>query len=48
LIVPGTEHCAVTLEDDASFFEWAHERWPEPRWTVAVDPWQLSPPWRRQ
>jgi hypothetical protein len=30
-IVLGSEHCIVELADDASFFEWAYERWPAPR-----------------
>jgi hypothetical protein len=25
----------------------AHERWPAPRWTVELDPWQLTAPWPR-
>ena len=24
----------------ASFFEWAHEHWPTPGYTVQLDPWQ--------
>jgi hypothetical protein len=46
-IVLSREHRTVTLEDGVAFFEWAHERWPSPRWTVELDPWQLSPPWPR-
>jgi hypothetical protein len=42
-IVLGQDHRSVMLDDGASFFEWAAERWPKPRWTVEVDPWQLSP-----
>lgn len=42
-IVLGQEHRTVSLDDGISFFEWAHENWPEPRWTVQLDPWQLSP-----
>jgi hypothetical protein len=30
-IVLGEEHRTVTLDDGASFFEWAHERFPAPR-----------------
>ena len=33
----------VTLDDGVSFFKWAHEHWPAPRWSVELDPWQLSP-----
>lgn len=41
-LVIGREHRAVRLGDDASFFEWAHQTWPEPRYTVQLDPWQLG------
>jgi hypothetical protein len=40
-IVVGSEHHTVTLDADENFFLWARERWPEPRWTVELDPWQL-------
>jgi hypothetical protein len=36
----------VTLEDDASFFEWAAENWPAPKWSVELDPYLLAP-WLR-
>ena len=42
-IVFGTEPHKVTLEQGVDFFAWAQERWPKPRWTVQLDPWQLSP-----
>jgi hypothetical protein len=42
-IVVGRSHGEVTLADDRSFFEWAAEHWPAPRWSVDLDPWQLSP-----
>jgi hypothetical protein len=42
-IVLGRSHATVTLADDRSFFEWASEHWPAPRWSVDLDPWQLSP-----
>ena len=42
-LVVGHASGTVTLNDDASFFEWAHENWPAPRWSVQLDPWQLSP-----
>jgi hypothetical protein len=42
-LVLGTRRGSVTLPDDASFFEWAHKNWPAPRWTVQLDPHQLSP-----
>jgi hypothetical protein len=46
-IVLGSERQTVTLDDGVDFFEWSSERWPRPRWTVELDPWQLSPPWPR-
>ena len=46
-IVVDSEHRTITLEDGASFFAWAAERWPAPRWTVELDPWQLAPAWPR-
>jgi hypothetical protein len=41
-IVVASQHRAVTLEDGASFFKWAGENWPRPRWTVELDPYQLA------
>jgi dTDP-4-dehydrorhamnose 3,5-epimerase-like enzyme len=41
-IVRGISHGAVTLADDASFFEWAAENWPAPKWSVELDPYQLA------
>jgi hypothetical protein len=43
-IVVGQEERTVTF-DEANFFEWAAERWPGPRWTVGLTPWQLGPEW---
>lgn len=37
--VLSREHRTVTLEDGTSFFEWAHRTWPEPPYTVELDPW---------
>jgi hypothetical protein len=45
-IVRDISHGAVTLEADASFFEWAAENWPAPKWSVELDPYQLAP-WLR-
>jgi hypothetical protein len=45
-LVRGISHGTATLEDDASFFEWAAEHWPAPRWSVELDPYQLAP-WMR-
>ena len=42
-IVLGSSHGQVTLPDDSGFFEWAQEHWPAPRWSVELDPWQLTP-----
>ncbi len=42
-LVLSTSQGKVTLPDGASFFAWAHENWPAPRWTVQLDPWELSP-----
>lgn len=46
-IVHGSSRGQVTLADDDSFYEWAHEHWPAPRWSVQLDPWQLAPKWPR-
>jgi len=43
LAVPAAER--TRLAGDPEFFEWAAEQWPAPRWSVEVDPWQLSPAW---
>jgi hypothetical protein len=45
-IVVGTSHGQVTLAYEASFFAWAHENWPAPRWSVELDPYELAP-WLR-
>jgi hypothetical protein len=42
-IVLGSSRGQVTLADDTSFFEWAQEHWPAPRWSVQLEPWQLVP-----
>jgi hypothetical protein len=42
-IVRGVSHATVTLEAGTSFFEWAAENWPAPRWSVELDPYQLAP-----
>jgi hypothetical protein len=44
-IVLGTSHGTVTLDEGASFFEWAGEHRPAPRWSVELDPWQLTRKW---
>ena len=45
-LVRGSSRGTVTLDDDASFFAWARENWPAPRWSVELDPYQLAP-WLR-
>jgi hypothetical protein len=42
-IVRHQERRTVELDDGVRFFEWARKQWPAPRWTVELDPWQLSP-----
>jgi hypothetical protein len=44
-LIASRWHETVELEDGLSFFTWAERRWPAPRWTVELDPWQLSPDW---
>jgi hypothetical protein len=44
-IVLGNEHRNVELEAQVNSFEWAHQQWPEPRWTVELDPRQLPSAW---
>lgn len=41
-IVSGRSHGKVTLPDGESFFDWARDHWPAPRWSIELDPWQLS------
>ena len=41
-IVIGQGHRRVMLDRGLNFFEWAHEHWPAPRWTVELDLWQLD------
>ena len=45
-IVRGTSHGTMTLEESVGFFGWAAEHWPAPRWSVELDPYQLTP-WLR-
>jgi hypothetical protein len=44
-IVLETSHETIVLDDDVQFFEWTAQRWPAPRWSVQLDPWQLTPAW---
>jgi hypothetical protein len=47
-IVLSHDHRRATLDEGVSFFEWAHEQWPAPRWRVELDPRQLGRAWRRE
>jgi hypothetical protein len=42
-IVHGTEHYRIMLDDGVNFFAWVRERWPAPRFSVDLDPWELAP-----
>lgn len=42
-IVRSQDRRSVTLADGVSFLEWAREQWPQNRFTVQLDPWQLEP-----
>lgn len=42
-IIVQSRHEVVELADDVSFYVWAAERYPSPRFAVQVDPWELSP-----
>jgi hypothetical protein len=46
-LVLGREHRTTKLADELNFFAWAHEQWPAPRWSVELDPGQLTPAWPR-
>lgn len=46
-IMVGRERQSATFDDARGFYRWAKERWPAPRCTVELDPWQLSPTLRR-
>ncbi len=41
-IVTGVEQRTVELEDGVDFFAWAAGRWSAERFTVRLDPWELS------
>jgi hypothetical protein len=45
-LVLGSEQRAITLEEGTEFLSWAHREWPGPRWSVQLDPFQLTPEWR--
>jgi hypothetical protein len=41
-IVLRHERRTIVLDDGVSFYAWARETWPAGRYTVQLDPWQLS------
>lgn len=41
-IVLRQEHRTITLDEGVSFYRWARDTWPEARYSVQLDPWQLS------
>jgi hypothetical protein len=43
IVVGDIRHMTVDLEDGAEFYEWAAQAWPRSRFSVELDPWQLSP-----
>ena len=43
IVVARHEHHTVELEEGVAFFAWARDQWPPPRWSIQLDPWQLSP-----
>jgi len=45
-LVLGSEHRTITLDEGTEFFTWAHAEHPAPRWSVELDPSQLTPEWR--
>jgi hypothetical protein len=40
--VTGVEQRTAELEDGVHFYAWAAEQWPAERFTVQLDPWELS------
>ena len=42
-MVLSSEHRTIKLPNNVQFFSWAREQWPSPRWTVQLDPFQLTP-----
>ena len=44
-LVVGREARSVELADGENFYVWAHQRWPSPRWGVALEPRQLDAGW---
>lgn len=42
-IVRDQRHETVRLDAGMSFFKWAAGQYPQDRFTVELDPWELSP-----
>ena len=42
LIVSVRRGMTVELDDEIPFTDWAHDEWPSPRYSVELDPWDLS------
>lgn len=40
--IRSQQHLVVELSDDEEFFDWALREWPRERFTVQLDPWQLT------
>jgi hypothetical protein len=43
IVLEASRGLTVELEDAQSFYEWAAKSWPCPRYSVDLDPWQLTP-----
>ncbi len=41
-VVLGQQRDRVMLAEGDDFFTWANERWPAPRWSVELDPHELT------
>ena len=42
LLITSREHLTASLDDGLSFFDWAASKWPRDRFTVDLDPWELT------
>ena len=42
VIVSIRRGLTVELADEIPFMDWAHDRWPSPKYSVEPDPWELS------
>jgi hypothetical protein len=41
-LVLSIDRQTVTLDENVPFYVWAREQWPEARFTVTLDPWELT------